>query len=359
MPSFGQKGHVSHAPLYYGGYSEEEAEVPEALQQVVGWPVASRERHLGQVGGLAVDSKGRVVVFHRAERRWDSRSFVGDKMSQSLGPIKDDVLLTLLPESGEILSTFGAGQFYMPHGLTVDGEDNLWLTDVGLHQVMKIPRDSTTPSLVLGTKLEPGNDVSHFCKPTDVAVASNGDFFVADGYCNGRVMKFAAPNGTFLAQWGHESTTGMSPPGEDEFLVPHSLALIESRDLLCVADREHARIQCFDAGLNGTRPGQFRKSFMPNRGTIYAIEYDPNGDVLYVVNGHGMDDIIEGFTLDLDGNILETWGPQRKTFDEPHDVTVSRDGINVYVGDIGTQPTVYKFDRPILHSVDPQLQTLG
>ena len=47
---------------------------------------------------------------------------------------------------------------------------------------MKIPRGSTTPSLVLGTKLVPGSDNNHFCKPTDVAVASNGDFFVADGY---------------------------------------------------------------------------------------------------------------------------------------------------------------------------------
>lgn len=47
---------------------------------------------------------------------------------------------------------------------------------------MKIPKGSTQPSLVLGVKMEAGNDDTHFCKPTDVAVASNGDFFVADGY---------------------------------------------------------------------------------------------------------------------------------------------------------------------------------
>lgn len=46
---------------------------------------------------------------------------------------------------------------------------------------MKIPKGSTTPSLVLGVKMEPGSDDAHFCKPTDVTVASNGDFYVADG----------------------------------------------------------------------------------------------------------------------------------------------------------------------------------
>jgi len=46
---------------------------------------------------------------------------------------------------------------------------------------MKIEKGSRTPSLVLGEKLVPGSDDTHFCKPTDVAVANNGDFFVADG----------------------------------------------------------------------------------------------------------------------------------------------------------------------------------
>ena len=47
---------------------------------------------------------------------------------------------------------------------------------------MKIPKGSTTANLTLGVKMEPGSDDTHFCKPTDVAVASNGQFFVADGY---------------------------------------------------------------------------------------------------------------------------------------------------------------------------------
>lgn len=46
---------------------------------------------------------------------------------------------------------------------------------------MKLKKEDGTPLMTLGVKLEPGNDNKHFCKPTDVAVASNGDFFVSDG----------------------------------------------------------------------------------------------------------------------------------------------------------------------------------
>ena len=77
----------------------------------------------------------------------------------------------------------------MPHGLTIDSQGNIWVTDVGSHQVHKLDSNFKT-LLTLGEKLVPGDDNKHFCKPTDVAVASNGYFFVADGYCNSRVLKF-------------------------------------------------------------------------------------------------------------------------------------------------------------------------
>lgn len=56
----------------------------------------------------------------------------------------------------------------------------------------------------LGEHLQPGSDKKHFCKPTDVAVANNGHFFVADGYCNSRIMKFDE-NGKFLTEFGHSN----------------------------------------------------------------------------------------------------------------------------------------------------------
>ncbi|CAH2218585.1 jg13580 [Pararge aegeria aegeria] len=92
--------------------------------------------------------------------------------------------------------------FYMPHGITVDKEGNVWLTDVALHQVFKFtPQSKSRPALVLGEKFVPRDDDNHFCKPSAVAVLSTGDFFVADGYCNSRIVKFA-PDGTKILQWG-------------------------------------------------------------------------------------------------------------------------------------------------------------
>ena len=93
--------------------------------------------------------------------------------------------------------------FYLPHGISIDHEGNLWLTDVALHQVFKFPPGGAeTPLIMLGEKLVPGPDKDHFCKPTDVAVdPATGNFFVADGYCNSRIMKFS-PQGEFLMEWG-------------------------------------------------------------------------------------------------------------------------------------------------------------
>ena len=54
------------------------------------------------------------------------------------------------------------------------------------------PGETKTPDLILGEAFVPGNDGSHFCKPTSVAVAeASGVIFVGDGYCNSRVLKFS------------------------------------------------------------------------------------------------------------------------------------------------------------------------
>lgn len=96
----------------------------------------------------------------------------------------------------------------MPHGITVDHENNVWLTDVALHQVFKFGPSSNNSSenllMILGTAFEPGNDLDNFCKPTSVAVATSGEFYVADGYCNSRIIKFS-PEGRVLLEWGRST----------------------------------------------------------------------------------------------------------------------------------------------------------
>ncbi|KAL3103281.1 hypothetical protein niasHS_002467 [Heterodera schachtii] len=230
---------------------------------------------IGHVVGMALDPQNRLVLFHRSSRIWDEHSFdENNRFNRSLGAIPNATIAVVDSKSGLLLESHGQNLFYMPHGLTIDSEGNLWLTDVGSHQVHKLDK-FFRPTMSLGEKLTPGSDAEHFCKPTDIAVSTNGDFFVADGYCNSRIMKFDR-NGKLISQFGHQNSG--NPPKSGEFFVPHSIALIEDLNLVCVADRENERIQCFSAGLEGTTHN--RRAYVPtgtfvtkaeNIGRIYAI----------------------------------------------------------------------------------------
>lgn len=69
-------------------------------------------------------------------KQWNFRSFDKyNKFNESLGPIKNATIYVIDPNSGVVVKEFGKGIFYMPHGLFVDSNDNIWVTDVGLHQV--------------------------------------------------------------------------------------------------------------------------------------------------------------------------------------------------------------------------------
>ena len=122
---------------------------------------------------------------------------IKDLITLSRLVITEDTILTIDADKAKVKSSFGGGMFYMPHGLEIDKEGNTWVTDAGLHQVMKFEKGQTKPSLgsfrnfdleilkmtfaVLGEKFVPGSDGDHFCKPTSVAVATNGMVFVGDG----------------------------------------------------------------------------------------------------------------------------------------------------------------------------------
>jgi hypothetical protein len=122
----------------------------------------------------------------------------------------------------------------MPHGLTLDYEGNIWLTDVGAHQVYKynLAKNQDQPQLVLGEQLVNGNDEKHFCKPTSIAVSElTGEIFVADGYCNSRVVRFDKL-GNFIGQYEDK---------ENPLQVVHSAALIEKLNLICTVSRQEGR----------------------------------------------------------------------------------------------------------------------
>jgi peptidylamidoglycolate lyase len=217
--------------------------------QVQGWaPQLAPEDTLGLVAGVAIDAQGRVVAFRRAGRPF---SPAGET------PIGRPAVLVLDPADGRVISSWGVNQFYVPHSISFDSKGNVWTADTGLHQIMQFSPDGRL-LLQVGEAKVPGTDDRHFNQPSGVTAASDGTFYVSDGYRNTRVMHFSA-DGRLLQQWGAPGTE----PGQ--FDLPHGIVL--GRDgLIHVADRENGRVQSFD------RTGKLVRVWDdPELGNPYAI----------------------------------------------------------------------------------------
>jgi hypothetical protein len=190
----------------------------------------------------------------------------------------------------------------MPHGISIDHESNIWLTDVAMHQVFKFDfTKGEEPVLVLGTEFVNGNDDTHFCKPAAVEVSrANGDVFVADGYCNQRIARFDK-EGTFIKNYEDK---------DKPIFIAHSVALLEKLNLVCTVSREEGRIICFDID-SGEKKAEITNNDMK---TVYSIEYDPINEVLHAATGenHGHDAM--GLTFKADekdfGKFLQNWNAE-------------------------------------------------
>uniref|UniRef100_A0A182M7E9 peptidylamidoglycolate lyase n=1 Tax=Anopheles culicifacies TaxID=139723 RepID=A0A182M7E9_9DIPT len=321
---------------------------------VSSWPILDRK--LGSVSAVAIDGAGNVVIFHRGSHVWSFSSFDAQNVyvDATGGPISQHTVLKFTHDSGNLLQEWGENLFYMPHGLTIDHEQNYWLTDVALHQVFKfdLNHSLTEPVLTLGTRFEPGNDMYHYCKPTSVAVLRTGEFFVADGYCNGRIVKYS-PEGIPILSWGRNSffltrtfTLAPGPVPTNYFAIPHALAVVADRDLLCVADREQGRVQCFHTA-NGTFHSQYSSPEIGGR--LFSVKYvASDGGLLYTINGPGLDlDSVPvgGFILEMDsGKVISRFQPNnsKHAFSNPHELAVVDDGSEVYVAELDPQ-MVHKF----------------
>jgi len=159
---------------------------------------------------------------------------------------------------GALIGSMGADLFAFPHGIHVDDDGNVWVTDplppdgrgaggdVG-QQVTKLSPDGEI-LLQLGTRKLAGDGPNQFSSPSDVVVGDNGAIFVADGHGEGtneRIMKFDS-EGNFIMQWGRP---GNGPCGAGEFSSLHALA-IDSRGRLFIGDRDNNRIQIYDQNGN-------------------------------------------------------------------------------------------------------------
>jgi DNA-binding beta-propeller fold protein YncE len=138
---------------------------------------------------------------------------------------------------GRYVRSWGRGLFGNEHAIRVDRDGNVWVTDNGDHQVIKFnPKGERL--LTLGVKGKAGEDSGTFNKPTDLAWAPDGSFYVSDGYGNSRVVKFTK-DGRYVSAWGSKGS------GQGQFNLPHSVA-VDAKGQVYVADRENNRIQIFD-----------------------------------------------------------------------------------------------------------------
>ncbi len=280
------------------------------------WPLLPNGYVLGQATGVGVDSHDHVFVFHRAGREWS------DPFPAT--PIADPTIMVWDATTGELLARWGENRFIMPHGLSVDTEDNIWVTDVGLHQVLKFSHEGKL-LLTVGEAGVIGSDETHFNLPTDVAVLPDGGFFVSDGYGNTRVVRFSA-SGEFRFDWGSKGT------GPGEFDLPHGID-VDRQGRVYVADRGNARVQVFDQ--TGKYIAEWKSSEL---GRPYSIAVG-NDDTAFVVDGGDQPDSLpdrsRAFQVDLNGQITTTFGRFGNydgQFILAHDVAVGRDGA-VYVVD--------------------------
>lgn len=254
-------------PYYSSGQSGNPKDTVSrsGYELVADWPQLPEGYELSQPGGLGIDTSQNIFVFHRPGRRW---KLLEEEFPDSL--ISSNTILLIDRNTGRIKSAWGAGLFIMPHGLTVDRLDNVWVTDVGLHQIFKFNHDGIL-LMKLGEAGIPGNDSLHFNRPTDVAVAADGSFYVSDGYRNSRVIKFSK-DGNYLFSWGSKG----DKPGE--FNIPHAIDL-DTLGNVYVADRENRRIQEFDA--NGRFLKQWKDKSMEK---LYSVAIDRKSKRLFAVD---------------------------------------------------------------------------
>jgi sugar lactone lactonase YvrE len=254
-------------------------------------------RKWGSTAGVDIDRDGKTV--------WIIDRCGGNScLDTATGKMSDLDPILHFDENGKLIKSFGAGIVVFPHGLYVDRDDNIWVTDgndnrpgqgrgaagaaagggrgaagaagaargagapaggqapvaaggggrgpagpVGAaagatkgHQVFKFDKDGK----LLMTLGKPGGaaDPDFFYQPNDVLVAPNGDIFVSEihGAGGGVVYKFDKA-GKFLMKWGKPTGAGSTEPGE--LNIPHSLAM-DSRGRLFVASRGNNRIEIFD-----------------------------------------------------------------------------------------------------------------
>jgi DNA-binding beta-propeller fold protein YncE len=249
---------------------------PQSYRLDDGWAKLPPGRKWGAAVGVDIDRDGETVwVFDRC-------ATADDCSASTLNPIQH------FDASGRLIASFGSGMFNYPHGLFIDADDNVWVSDGRAknngkgHTVMKFSHDGKL-LMTLGKPGVAGDGPDTFNAPSDILVTRDGTIFVADGHggnTNARIVKFDK-TGKFIKAWGSKG----SAPGQ--FDSPHGLAM-DRAGRLFVADRSNSRIQIFDH--DGKFLAEWRQFGRPS-----GVFIDKN-DIIYVADSTSTEKTNPGFT---------------------------------------------------------------
>ena len=236
------------------------------------WVKLPDGREMGSPGGLEIDVDG--------EHLWAVVRCGNDgtpRGSQTYCDNSDlDPIIRFDPD-GNAVKMFGSRMFAWPHGLHVDGDGNVWVTEAGGgeetedgrvfgHQVFKFSPDGEL-LMTLGEAGVSGDGPDHFTNPSDVVTAPTGDIFIADGHSangNNRIVKLSS-DGSFIKAFGE---TGHGP---GQLFGPHAIAM-DANGRIFVADRGNMQIVIFDQ--EGNFLSKWTQFGMPS-----DIAIDANGKI--------------------------------------------------------------------------------
>jgi DNA-binding beta-propeller fold protein YncE len=290
--------------------------------------------YLGEVGGVATNSRGDIFVYTRTGHPTVS---IGTARPFAHGGSR----LFEFDRNGKFVREIGKDSygFLFASQVRVDPSDNIWVVDQMSNMVIKFdPQDHV--AMLLGRKAEnvnvparpgrggegAGQPTDLFDRPTDVAWDAAGNIFVADGLGNARIAKFDK-DGKFVKSWGKKGTA------PDEFANIRSLA-VDAQGNVYAADGGNKRIEVFD------NDGTF-KTAIADVGNAQALCLTKGANpVLYVSNSNPPDDIDrdgEIYRMRLDGTITGKFGRAGKLPKEFGTVNAidCRSENTLYVGEIG------------------------
>jgi hypothetical protein len=267
--------------------------------------------HLGEVAGVATNSKGNVFVYTRTG---EDGTMGGSRFFTHGGS-----RLFEFDATGKYVREVGTGiyGFLFAQAVRIDSEDNIWTVDRGGDVIIKFDPagrvvttfgrkpESINPagaSAGRGGRGVPGQGIAgdNFNRPTDVAWDAAGNIFVSDAYTNARVVKLDK-FGKFIKTWGSKGS------GEGQFDMPNSIA-IDARGNVYVADLGNKRIQVFD------NDGNF-KTQIGDVGAPWTVCISPGAhQYLYSSNSNAPDSMDGGeiFKMELDGRVLGKFGAAGK-----------------------------------------------